>query len=458
MKKIILMVVAGLSTLLLAVHVVHADATSGVMGTATIAVDGDTTDWNSINKTSFGWGQEAAAQSGSTIYLYASENGTLPANSYDVTIDGVDYYLTIDQYSYNVANGQSSTYTLSSWSSNGSVSNVGTATVTNQNGVYTLEASVNATQLNSAYADGTAVTFSNGAFGVTTTAENLALTSPIDTATGGTDDDLTTALNTAASSSSTQSDSSNAVSQATTGDDSSSATDSSLATNNNTSGDLNIDVDGSFSGWSDKTLTDLYSSGDNYNRKQGTLLADDNDIYFYLNMAPDASDSHQGGYNTVQASNYALTIGGKTLYVTLIDPKTGSQVDVNSIKAGDTKEVEIQIYDSSQSWPNSTYIVSGAKAYINSVAMDDNGDFSQRLEFEIPIDQITGISDTADQTITIANNAIWNGSLETTGGSTGPVVLASAGFAIAIFSVLKMTGQLERLRKKFRIMKKLKHS
>ena len=62
------------------------------------------------------------------------------------------------------------------------------------------------------------------------------------------------------------------------------------------------------------------------------------------------------------------------------------------------------------------------------------------LECAVPYASLTGISDTSGQTITLANPNLWSGTIEASGGSTGPIVLASAGFVIAIAGAIKLSG------------------
>lgn len=62
------------------------------------------------------------------------------------------------------------------------------------------------------------------------------------------------------------------------------------------------------------------------------------------------------------------------------------------------------------------------------------------FEAKIPFKDLKGISNTEGQNITLENPNLWTGKLHVTGGSTGPVVLASTGFIIALGAVLKYSG------------------
>ncbi|WP_338037976.1 Firmicu-CTERM sorting domain-containing protein, partial [Liquorilactobacillus vini] len=86
--------------------------------------------------------------------------------------------------------------------------------------------------------------------------------------------------NTTTSSSSSVSD--NSSSQSTQANSSSTASSSDSVTNTNTSGNFKIVIDGQFNDWSGITKSNMVSGNDNDNIKKAALIADDQNIYFYI--------------------------------------------------------------------------------------------------------------------------------------------------------------------------------
>ncbi|MDC4186095.1 Firmicu-CTERM sorting domain-containing protein [Loigolactobacillus coryniformis] len=238
--------------------------------------------------------------------------------------------------------------------------------------------------------------------------------------------------NSASSSSSvTTSSSTNAASQALAGSSSDQpAFDPAQANNNNTSGSLGITINGNFSDWEDITKTSMHFNGDNDNLKDVALLADQNNIYFYVAMKPQLS----GGVNTIGPGRYELTIGGKTFYITINNQQTVSLNDINA-----AKKVSVNIASDNNVVNDS----SSGQAYVmkqENTLRDGSKADAYVMECSIPLSALKGTSNTTGQTIKLANSGLWTGSVQTSGGSTGPVVLAGAGFAIALFSVIKLSG------------------
>ncbi|WP_057780628.1 Firmicu-CTERM sorting domain-containing protein [Paucilactobacillus vaccinostercus] len=396
--------------------------------------------WNSVDKQNGNNGQTyACANDANNVYIYATSSWWIPNNGYTVKIGEKTYDLSLSENVSNLSDGQTKTVQVES---NGTSAIVGTAVITVTGSTYTIKMNVSFSDLGAASAVKTVVFSNNQLGGPDATSENIDLSTAFNSA--AVSDESGDTINTNLSSALQGSGAiSQALGQSSTDD---ANTETSLAENNNASGKLDIKIDGDYDDWANLTKSNLYSNGDTYNHKEGALVADSKSIYFYLNMAPDTSEVHQGGYYRVQPGNYQLNVGGKTFTVNLVYPGTETAIDVDSIKSGDNVTADIWVYDNSD---GSYYKVAGGQAEIYQKLMDSTGDASQQLEFDIPISGLQGLSDTSDQTIKISHGAIWDGTLETTGGSTGPVVLAGAGFVIASMSVIKMTGLTgDKLKKK----------
>lgn len=205
-------------------------------------------------------------------------------------------------------------------------------------------------------------------------------------------------------------------------------TKAALVPDNNENGDLGITIDGNFDDWADKTKHPMKMSWDNDNIKYASLLSDNKNIYFYIMMNPKLS----GGYTNFQPSGYTLSTGGKVFYISFNNNQT-----VN-LQVGQKQAVSMNIYNSDAN------VDLNDQAYVARQKIDQKMGDGKTVkgtgyvwEVAVPLKDLHGISDVAGQTIKLENNALWSGSLETTGGSTGPIVLASAGFLIAIGGLLK---------------------
>lgn len=232
------------------------------------------------------------------------------------------------------------------------------------------------------------------------------------------------------SSSSSKDESTDAVSQALKDKDSDAKKKDDLAENNNANGDFDISIDGDFDDWDDVLKSTMTVDGDNDNLKYVALVADSNNVYFYVKMQPVLA----GGYTSFQPAGYVLTVGGKPFYISFNNNQT-----VN-LDVGKSQNVSMNIYS-----PDVNVNLDGQASVSNQSIDQKNGDGSTVkghgyvLECSIPIKDLKGISDTSDQTITLENSNLWTGKVTTTGGSTGPVLLASTGVAIAGLSVYKLS-------------------
>ncbi|CAJ1189037.1 hypothetical protein CPR19088_GLDEOEPO_01974 [Companilactobacillus paralimentarius] len=203
---------------------------------------------------------------------------------------------------------------------------------------------------------------------------------------------------------------------------------------NNTSG---IKIDGNFDDWKDKPITDIKSGNDNYNIKHESLLADQNNIYFYLDMSPE----HGYGYVNIQTDGYTLTVGDKKFNISI-------KHEPYNLEVNKPQRVNLWIYEE-DNIGNVNKESTKAEAYVDKVPVNvDKGvgqGYTQKLEFKLPLSEL-GITGTTSQEITMTNRNLGDQTLHVMGGSTGPVVLAISGFAIALLAVVKMP-KINELRK-----------
>jgi hypothetical protein len=201
--------------------------------------------------------------------------------------------------------------------------------------------------------------------------------------------------------------------------------------------DYGIKIDGNFSDWADKKKTDIQSNDDTYNIKHEALLADGKNIYFYLNMSP----NHGNGYKNLQPAGYELRVGDKLFWLTIQDPY--------NLQINEKRAVKIWAYEQDNTGGGVNEILPNAKAYISRVRNNDdptiNNGSTDKMEFEIPFSDLKAVS-TTSQKVTMHNGNLGNQTLTTEGGSTGPVILAISGLAIAMFGIIKIP-KISELRK-----------
>lgn len=198
--------------------------------------------------------------------------------------------------------------------------------------------------------------------------------------------------------------------------------------NNNESGDLGISIDGKFDDWSDKDKHPMKIKGDNDNIKYVSLLTDSKNIYMYVSMNPKLS----GGYTNFQPSGYTLSVGGKVFYVSFNNNQT-----VN-LSLNESKSVPTNVYGADGSNKNLNDLTYVNRQSINQKLGDGSSvkGTSYRFEAKIPFKDLHNVSNTEGQNIKLENANLWTGSVQASGGSTGPILLASAGFVIALGSVI----------------------
>lgn len=383
----------------------------GTVGHA--ATSSSATSWDGVTKTQVGYynmNNVGMTTDSTGVNLYVDSGNTnqpLPLTNYMFTINGQPFLITLK------VNGTQVTATaqqaFGSWQTLGTV---GTGSLTTIGLIQTLTLHLSFAALGITPTD--FVNFSNSSLGNQSVAAAV-ITNP---ATGVLDGSDVTSKPEPADSSS---------------DAAASSSDLSTSTNhNNQEGNLGITIDGNFDDWADKTKHAMKISNDDDNIKYASLLTDQNNIYFYILMSPKLS----GGYTNFQPDGYQLKVGGKVFYLSFNNHST-VQLDLDQ-KQG----VPLNIYSSDG--VNNNLI---GQAYVARHTLDQKmGDgttvkgSSYIMECAVPFSSLGGISNTSGQTITLANPNLWDGTIEASGGSTGPIILASAGFIIAIAGAIKLSG------------------
>ena len=376
-----------------------------------------------------------------SAYVYVTTKENNFNDSYSLQVDGKTYVLHFDS-TLPVA-GMTQAVSVNAYdvaNSYADIKNVGTAYVTNDNGIYTIKMDALFSTLGVSGNNGVTNVSNPNIGSGTVTAEDISLSTPFSNATSeSSSDEVSNAVNQASTYSSDNAIS-DVFSQSSTDK---TDTDTSLAENNNVSGNLNIKMDGDLDDWNDITKTDMAITNDGDNIKPSALVTDDKNAYFYVSMAPklgaNSSGTQADGYSNLQASGYELSVNGKTYEITLNNHAS------MTLQPGEKKAVSVDIYDKATGVDK--VIEDGA--YVVGITIDQvdgNGNHSKvnsiALECQIPFSDLDALpsDSTSDSTVTLANSNLWNGELKATGGSTGPVVLASTGFVIAAASVIKMTG------------------
>lgn len=271
----------------------------------------DTPDWSTIASTSVGYngkGTFAVTGDSTNVYFHVDMGGMvqdIPTNNYYLVIGTQGYTL-----SFSAASGSTTISAIGSGTNWQTINNVGTATIISNSTVRTIDGQLSLKALN---IQTPAVTqdlnFSNSGLGSEAASGKIV---PDSTQSSSSSTATTSSTTTSSSTdSSSTSSSENAASQALAGSsDDQASSDSTQATNNNTSENLGIKIDGDFSDWADKTLSDMYISGDQDNLKKAALLADNKNVYFYVAMMPKLGNGSTSGYATFQASGYQLNVGG----------------------------------------------------------------------------------------------------------------------------------------------------
>lgn len=191
------------------------------------------------------------------------------------------------------------------------------------------------------------------------------------------------------------------------------------------SNSYNITIDGNFEDWQDKPKTTITSPGDDYNIKEGSLLADSEYIYFMIDMSPVKGN----GYNTMQPAGYKLTIGEKVYWLTI----NGTFNTNDNSVIGQRKEVSVFAWAEDNS-VNTTLANAQAMTYRKQTELS----YNDMLECRIPLADLNS-SNGGSQTITLSNTNLGSQTMTVTGGSTGPILLAAAGFGLAAFGIWRFS-------------------
>lgn len=129
------------------------------------------------------------------------------------------------------------------------------------------------------------------------------------------------------------------------------------------------------------------------------------------------------GYNEMQGYGYVLTAGSKTYDLQFKDV-TGTTTDKS-------KTGSVNIWNRTDGVNDPT---TGAQVMVHRFKTGQN--FNDVMEAKIPIADLKLAG--GSQTFKMTNSNLGSQTLTVTGGSTGPVVLAGVGFAIALGGVVKL--------------------
>lgn len=189
-----------------------------------------------------------------------------------------------------------------------------------------------------------------------------------------------------------------------------------------------IVIDGAFEDWKSLPITEFSFSYENgQNIKYVSLVTDESNMYFYLNMAPEGHN-----YHNLQPSGHKLTIGNKVFWMTFSDLFPSEDLS----KVGQTKDVHVNFWAEDNS-VNTTVV--GKLTRVKTDFSDKS--YSDEVEVAVPFEQLK-VENTSSQTITYSNSNLGEQVINVTGGSTGPWILAGIAILIAGYSVwrYKKTG------------------
>ena len=188
-----------------------------------------------------------------------------------------------------------------------------------------------------------------------------------------------------------------------------------------------IVIDGAFSDWSGLPMTELSFSYENgQNIKHASLVTDEANLYFYLNMAPEGHN-----YHNLQPSGHKLTIGNKVFWMTFNNTFPSEDLSV----IGQTKDVQVNFWAED----NSVNVTIPGKLTRVKTDFSDTS-YSDEVEVAISFEQLK-VEATSSQTITYSNANLGEQTITVTGGSTGPWILAGIAVVIAGYSFWKIRGK-----------------
>jgi len=176
---------------------------------------------------------------------------------------------------------------------------------------------------------------------------------------------------------------------------------------------FNITIDGKFKDWRDKPKVDFKNPWDSDPVKEASLLTDGSYVYYYVTM----SKTGKGNY-PMQVNDYELTVGNRThvMYI-----KNASNLPKNGNR-------KVLLQDTSLG----DYNMVNSPAIVHTYVRGHNVYAS--MECKIPAADLhaspTDLHDISMKTPLLGNKVI-----KAKGASTGPVVLASIGFGIAVLAL-----------------------
>jgi uncharacterized protein (TIGR04145 family) len=197
--------------------------------------------------------------------------------------------------------------------------------------------------------------------------------------------------------------------------------DTGGSTQNNSNDNLPIVIDGAYKDWANITLTKV--AGDNiYNSRYMAMVSDGKYVYVYVKMQPYDAMPGYGDYN--------FTIGGKKYFVWSNDMPSSLTTDGESQKvtmtAGDYNEGN-QYGTVGYGYVHRSTLIEGGQSY----------GWYDVMEFKVDLSKLK-VATTGDQNISMSNPNVGNGAVTAAGGSTGPVLLASAGVILAGIGYMKV--------------------
>ncbi|ELA59359.1 Firmicu-CTERM sorting domain-containing protein [Enterococcus hirae] len=200
-------------------------------------------------------------------------------------------------------------------------------------------------------------------------------------------------------------------------------TDVFLTINAHADNKYDIVIDGAFSDWSDLPKTKMFFSYENgQNIKYASLVTDDKNLYFCLDMAPEGHN-----YRNLQPSGHRLTIGNKVYWMTFINVFNSEDLSV----IGQTKDVQVNFW-AEDNTVNLTIPGKLTRVKTNYSATS----YSDTVEVAAPFEQLK-VEATSSQTITYSNNNLGQQMISVAGGSTGPWILAGIAAVIVGYSLWK---------------------
>lgn len=188
-----------------------------------------------------------------------------------------------------------------------------------------------------------------------------------------------------------------------------------------------IQIDGKFNDWQAQPKTELKVSGDDYNIKQASLLADEDYLYFYLNMAPYTGN----GYNTLQTSSYKLTIQNKVIWLDF------EVHNLHSLTVGKLTPFKIKAWAEDGSL-GSGKILNNAQAML--VRQPVKTGYSDVIEMRIPLRDFN-LALSSQATISLSNQNLGEQTLTTTGASSWPFLLVGLALLLSLLGVSRYVAR-----------------